>query len=231
LSIKQGYHGGAIYHDAVEHSWAWTGNVRYETWDRLLQDKLLELSRNADLFIDIGANVGDISMSVALRNRKIPVIAIEPNRRAVELMRKSVKHNRLSDRFRIIEAVFGDKDGTLYFDEGGSVVGHVSNTGRKVTCIDFSRFTQKALGSWRCLVKMDIEGYETVLLPKLKNIRGKDHLTVVVEIHPQSFNGYGAPKENLARLVSSGARLTDLAGKSVRALPQNEVSQVIATWK
>jgi hypothetical protein len=84
--IRQPFHGGVICLDAVEQSWAWTGGIRLETWDRHVQDRLLALSRECRTMIDVGGNVGAMSLSVALRSPDITIVCVEPNARACALL-------------------------------------------------------------------------------------------------------------------------------------------------
>ena len=116
-TVRQPFHGGVICLDAVEQSWAWTGSIRLESWDRHIQDRLLALSRDCRTMIDIGANLGAMSLSVALRNPDIAIICVEPNRRAAELLRQSIALNRLGDRVTVREAVAGQTDGSVGFEE------------------------------------------------------------------------------------------------------------------
>src|SRR5262249_60044373 len=78
-TIRQPFHGGLICLDAVEHSWAWTGAVRLDSWDRPLQDRLLALSRECRSMIDVGGNVGVMTLSVAMRNPTIRIVTVQPN--------------------------------------------------------------------------------------------------------------------------------------------------------
>src|SRR5207253_387938 len=70
-AVLQPFHGGVICLDAVEHSWLWTGAIRAETWDDHIQNRLLERSRGCRAMVDVGANIGLMSLAVALRNPDI----------------------------------------------------------------------------------------------------------------------------------------------------------------
>jgi len=113
--IKQPFHGGVICLDAVEHSWAWTGAARLESWDRPLQDRLLAISRDCQTMIDVGSNIGTMTLAVALRNPDIRFVCVEPNERAGRLLRQSLTLNRVADRVTLIDAVAGEADGYAGF--------------------------------------------------------------------------------------------------------------------
>ncbi|WP_017654675.1 FkbM family methyltransferase [Fortiea contorta] len=229
LIVQQPFHQGVICLDAVEHSWAWSGSRRYESFDCEVQDKLLSLSQNCEVLIDIGSNIGAMSLSVLLRNPNIKAVCIDPNCRAISLLKKSVALNHLANRVSIIEAAVSDKDGVLIFDEGGSVTGHISESGRKVSAISFAKLLNE-YSSKKCLVKMDIEGFESKLLNFLKDIKNLENLYFVIELHPLNFNEVGNPNDCLNLLLNSGAVIKDVKGKHLNRVPDEYFTQVIAEW-
>ena len=217
--IRQPFHGGVICLDAVEQSWAWTGDIRLETWDRPIQDRLLELSRQCLTMVDVGSNVGAMSLSVALRNPDISIVCVEPNARAAELLRQSIAANRLGDRMTVVEAVAGTADGTVAFEEDGSTTGHVAVGGTvSRPSVDFARLIDRAADRGACLVKLDVEGYEAVVLTGLPRLTRRDRVHLVVELHASGFNGIGDPAACGALLTASGAVMTDAGGRTVPAI-------------
>ena len=230
FTIKQSLHNGIICLDAVEHSWAWVGKSNYRIHDLRLQEKLLSLSFNYDLLLDIGCNIGALTLSVLLRNPKIKAICIDPNHRAISLLKKSAKLNRLGGRITIIEAAVSDKDGEATFDATGSVFGHISESGRRVGCIDFASTLNRYSAAAKCIVKLDIEGYESILLEELSQLRQLNNLCMVIELHEFGFNKFGNPKHCLKMLLESGANVTDLDGRVIMQVAGNCITQVIASW-
>lgn len=217
--IRQPFHGGVICLDAVEQSWAWTGGIRLETWDRPIQDRLLALSRECPTMIDVGGNVGAMSLSVALRNPDITIVCLEPNARACALLRESVVLNRLGDRVTVREAVAGDADGAVGFEEGGSTTGHIVASGQVTKpSLDFARLVDESAASGRCLVKVDVEGYETLLLAVLKRVMSRHNVLLFVELHALGFNGFGNPAACGELLLDSGASLADADGRPVPSI-------------
>ena len=216
--IKQPFHGGVICLDAVEQSWAWTGAIRLETWDRSIQDQLLALSHECGRMIDIGANVGAMSLSVALRNPDITITCVEPNARACALLRQSVALNGLGDRITVLEQVASDADGMVGFEEGGSTTGHIVAAGAVTKrSINATRLVDESAALGPCLVKLDVEGYETVVLPALARAAWRRNMRLLVELHALGFNGMGDPAACTTLLLASGARLSDAQGRPVTA--------------
>ncbi len=233
--IKQPFHGGVICLDAVEHSWAWTGAARLEAWDRPIQDRLLALSRDCQTMIDVGSNIGAMTLAVALRNPDIRIVCVEPNTRAGRLLCQSLALNRVDDRVTVIDAVAGEADGYVGFEEGGSTTGHVAQEGAlRKQSIDFARLVNESAARGRCLVKVDVEGFETVLLKQLRRVQNRQGLVLIVELHAHRFNEIGNPRECVELLREDGGIVTNLSGHPVTALDQwtdpLETVQVEARW-
>lgn len=229
-TLRQGFHGGVICLDAVEHSWAWSGDLRYETFDRPLQDCLLSQSCKYSHLLDIGCNVGAMSLSVLLRNPRASALCLDPNRRAVSLLKRSAKLNGLAHRLNVENAAVAERDGFVHYDGVGSVTGHVSNQGSKVPCLDVRRLVEETASLKPLLVKLDVEGYEMTLLPRLISSELLGCICLVVELHPTGFNGIGNPMEALDLLISSGARIQDLHEKTVTRAKPDEFLQLVCTW-
>lgn len=229
-TVRQGFHGGVICCDAVEHSWAWTGKVRYESFDRELQDALLLLSKRYEMLLDLGCNVGAMMLSVVLRNPAIRAVGVDPNRRALALLRRSIALNRLAARVQVMEAAVADRDGEMGFDESGSVVGHVTAAGRKVATVEFPRLVNDFSGLQRCLVKIDVEGFEIVLVEQLSRLQFRQNLCLVVELHPLGFNGVGNPGHCVKALLDAGARVADLRDRPIGNVAEDAFTQVVARW-
>lgn len=129
IYLKQKFHSGYIFFNAVDHSWAWTGEMRYNTFDADLQNYIHQASFKYDHFVDVGCNIGVMTIGTLLKNNRINALAIDANKDAINLLKKSLRYNKLSNRCQVLNAVFGNTDGFMKFDGAGSVIGHVSETG------------------------------------------------------------------------------------------------------
>ena len=230
ITLRQSFHGGWIYFNAVEHSWAWTNRVRYETFDSPLQDALLRLSRTHDCMLDIGANVGAMSLSVALRNPGISILSVDPNPKACALLAKSIRRNRLGDRMRCLQAALAPSPGILSFDATGSVTGHVSQAGSAVPAVSPAELFASVPSGSSLLIKVDIEGYETVVLPRLLESIKLRSCTLVIELHPRGMNQLGDPESCFRELVASGAELFDERFNRVKSVEAGNFSHLVARW-
>lgn len=229
LTIRQSFYQGRICLNAVEHSWAWTGKNRYETFDRELQDKIYNASFTHDLLIDIGANIGVITVGILLHNPSIKAIAVDPNTTANHLLEKTLKLNKLKYRCKIINAVIGKENGLINFDETGSVTGHISATGKTTKQIKLADFLNQN-HQQKTLVKIDVEGYETLLAEDFKAVKNIKDYTFFIEVHEMNFNKVGNPAQVFDTLKELNAVITDLKGKSITQLQPQLITQIIVTF-
>jgi FkbM family methyltransferase len=229
INIKQRFYSGYIFLNAVDHSWAWTGNRDYTTFDKRLQDFIHTTSKDFDYFIDMGSNLGVMTLGTLLANPTIKAVAIDPNHLCITLLKKSLKYNSLEDRCRVIEAAVDNKDGIITFDETGSVTGHISNIGRKVKTISFSNILNE-FKDQKILVKIDIEGYETVILNDLKSVANLSDFALIIEVHPLGFNEAGNPEAIIDILKAHKATIIDLDGNKITRINPNEISLLYITF-
>lgn len=227
LSLKQNFYNGVIYFDAVSQSWAFKGNS-YETIDIELRNELLSLSRECHHFIDIGCNIGTLTLFLLLMNSDIHVVSVDPNAKVLALLKKSLRANRFEHRAIIKHAAVSTENGSVHFSSPISEQGHISISGKKVDSLSFSDLLNK-YSSRKCLVKIDVEGFETTLLKTLGHVKNLHNLCLVVELHSFGYND-GNPQECINLLKNSGASLKRVDGLEISKTEQTKITQIIAQW-
>jgi FkbM family methyltransferase len=229
-TVRQRFYQGRICLDAVEHSWAWTGNTRYEQFDRWLQDGLVRLAAGQNTFLDIGANIGAMTLAVLLRVPEITAVAVEPNPRACELLRRSLMLNRLASRGCVIQAAVTPEGRSVGFDFEGSVTGHVTAAGpQRVPGIAPAQLLA-GLGPGPVLVKLDVEGFEAELLPEFTALPQRRRVTLVFELHPAGFRSGLDPVRVLATLRDTGAAIFNLDDRPFTADTPAPFDNLVARW-
>lgn len=127
-----------------------------------LQSLLVRTLKPGDVVWDIGANVGFFTLLAALRvGVGGRVIAIEPQPRNLELLRRHLALNAITNA-TIVESAVSDSPGTAAFDTGGSPsMGHLTTgEGTAVTVDTIDGLVAAGLPAPR-VIKMDIEGAES----------------------------------------------------------------------
>ena len=155
-------------------------------WDWADMLLLLHLLRPDDLFVDVGANVGAYTVLVG-RLTNATVVAVEP---VPETYRKLLRNIRLNDLAGVATAVHAGlaaKAGVLRFTTGRGGLNHVAtdDSGIEVPVTTVDALMQ---GRSPVALKMDVEGYETLVLEGGPESFGKPELQVVVV----ELNGSGA---------------------------------------
>ena len=216
--------------DAVDHSWSWTGGRPLETFDRDVQDHLLVLVRTRGLLIDVGCNVGVMTLSVLLRDPSARAVCIDPNTRAIRLLADSLKRNHCSDRAVLINAALSARETTLSYDADGSFTGHVSPGARAVRALPFPQLVKQHV-TGAAVLKIDVEGYESQLAESLVRVRLPAGSVALLELHPEGFNGMGAPRKILSDLENTPhLRVHALNGRALTALDPTQFHQLEIAW-
>ncbi|WP_158989338.1 FkbM family methyltransferase [Mucilaginibacter sp. L196] len=229
INIRQKFHGGYIFLNAVEHSWAWTGERNYNNFDAELQDFIYKTSKGFDYFIDIGSNIGVMTIGVLLANNEIKAVAVDPNVAAIKLLKKSLTYNMFKQRCEVINAAIGITDGYVKFDETGSVTGHVSEFGKEIQSIKLSKVLNR-YSDYKSFVKIDIEGFEAAVITDIADVENLSNKKFIIEMHPLGFNNVGNPVYVFEKIKQLGGKITDFEGKNIESINPEYVSQLIVTF-
>lgn len=159
-------------------------------------------------FLDWGANIGYFSCLVARLNRKAKVVAVEPLPECRSYLRAVRRINKLTN-IDIIGAVLSDHDGVCEFElpqerygeSGGlgraSVVTHVI----QVQGYSLDSLLQKFFAEDRVVVKVDIEGFESVALRvPVSPENAPKVIALCVEVHLYCF---AQPQAEFADLLAA----------------------------
>lgn len=137
-------------------------------------------------FIDVGAHIGRFSTLMA--KQQWQVISFEPLKTNFEALEKNLKSNGSSENAQIINAGLGDQstDKTIYFNK--MELGEASVYPREGDSKDFIRilrfddiadqFTFRPV----CVVKVDVEGFETNVLSGMQEFVKKEKPLFVIEL-------------------------------------------------
>lgn len=177
-------------------------------------------------FLDVGANIGLISLAVLAACPGVRVEAFDPGPHQSRLLQATIAYNRLEPRVRVHTIALGDADGEVDFavhtSEHASGDGLI-DTGRagSVTTV---RVPMQRLDSWWCaagqpdarVVKVDTEGAELMILKGAQQFLAACRPTLFLEIWPDNLRNYPYSADDvLAGLNQLGYRLETLYGERV----------------
>lgn len=232
-TVTQPFHGGVICLDAVEHSWAWTGQRRLEDFERPLQDRLLDLVRSRAALLDIGCSIGVMTLSALLRDPSVQTVSIDAAPRVIELLNKSLWRNRLLSRARTFAVAVSNGETSLAFQGAGSFTGHVAVEGASpaVRAVPLLEIIEQHVTS-PSVIKLDVEGYEAVLSDTFRILPSRPDSVLLIELHPRGFNGLGDPFRVLSALrARGGLHLELLGGGEPDSLDPTTFHQLEVRWK
>lgn len=170
------------FDDWMERAAALTG-VFYEIEVIELLRKLL---RAGDVFVDVGANVGFVTLNaVRLIGPEGRALAVEPNPDLVERLRMMIARNGIKN-VAVVSCALGDSAGeaclACHGHHGAASLRHGAADGLAVRVIPGDDLTSDIAESAWCVVKIDVEGYEQRVLRGMTETLRRPRTAFLVEI-------------------------------------------------
>ncbi|HVW19741.1 MAG TPA: FkbM family methyltransferase [Opitutaceae bacterium] len=165
-----------------------------------------------DTFVDLGANEGYFTVAGARRvGTAGRVLAIEPQRRLQEVLRRNLALNGCSDRVALAAVAISDRAGEASLHLTPGVNNSASSLSRptryplarqRVACDTLER-TLAAHGIAECaLLKIDVEGWEyEAVLGSPEFFRQRRARAVALELHPAVLARRGLDGEKITRFL------------------------------
>lgn len=194
-----------------------------------------ELHRHeAPVFLDVGANIGLISLAVLASLPSARVYAWEPGLHQRALLERTILCNSLGQRLKLSGAALAAEEGTAQFATHGTR--HASSdgfldTGRggrsrvvvvQTTTLDkwWHEHGQPEVN----IVKIDTEGSELDILHGAQRMLAHTRPALVLEIHPLNLRAYGLSQDDMAsELGQLEYRLETIFGEAVNPGNQDRI--------
>lgn len=177
------HHGGEI----IENEFFWTGTFWTE---RATIAYFLDLVRQADILIDVGANIGTFALVAKAAKPELQVIAIEPSETNFAALARNIRINGFD--IQALNAAVTATDGpvTLYDFAGVSYSASLESDWREGTVarqVDGLSLDTVTAGvpdnGQRILLKIDVEGHEPqALAGARKLIARRQRAAFVIEL-------------------------------------------------
>ena len=168
----------------------------FSVWEPELSKIMDKYANKNEIFIDVGANIGYHSLYASNLFKKI--IAFEPLPMAYNQFKESVKINNYKN-ITVHQLACSNKEGKsrIYYyrdslshstiDKPPAKGAHKKPTSleiKTVTLDSFLKKTKNRIG----LIKIDVEGYEPLVMEGLKKIIKKHKPVIITEYHPVQLN-------------------------------------------
>lgn len=171
------------------------------SYQRDLEAALSVLVGKGDLFIDVGANIGMITLLGAhLVGKTGAVVAFEVNPAVFARLKRHVLDNGLADRVDAFDFGLADKDGELhlYLVGGHSGTGTLTIGDGSVVRVRRGDPILEGFDPARpALVKMDVEGFEARVVAGLDGFLARDDVAIAIEISPAMLGRIGDSADGL----------------------------------
>ena len=179
-----------LYPDCVTSS-----NIVYFKDADFRETEFLRQTLNGGLLLDIGANVGIVTLSLA--DKVDGAILFEPNAIAADRAKENLAVNHLP--FEVHEVALSDREGYIYIEDRGgpSGVNRVlpdqaasPHPSKKVSCTTLDKFLsarKDAIGDI-AFIKIDVEGHEVEVLRGMKSTLEKLRPRIIMFEYLQRTN-------------------------------------------
>lgn len=182
-----------------------TGNIYTGLHEFVDMAFLLHVLRKGDLFVDVGANVGSYTI-LACAARGARGIAFEPNPGTFARLIENLRLNNIMDTVAAFNIGLGNEDGVMEFTSDLDTMNHVVSVGEQCknkSLVQVARLDSFLQEEAPNLMKIDVEGYETLVLKGgLRVLENKSLHSVIVEINGSGAR-YGFEESKIIELMMS----------------------------
>ncbi|MCX5724503.1 MAG: FkbM family methyltransferase [Nitrospirae bacterium] len=166
---------------------------------------VVRLLRQGDYFIDVGANLGFVTLAASRAvGREGKVLAFEPFTAMADRLDRALLHNRI-ENVTVYRYALGDAmvEGVLDLDEHSSKANlrHADSSGAKIQIMRGDDVRRDWPSDTWILVKMDVEGYELRALKGWPSLLTRPRTGFLVEITDQWLRDLGGSAEELFNLM------------------------------
>ncbi|MDP9054969.1 MAG: FkbM family methyltransferase [Acidobacteriota bacterium] len=170
-------------------------------------------------FIDIGANIGSVSVPIA-KWFDGPVLALEPVRKNFERLCENLRLNGVMERILARRVAVGDSNGTILMhlsgdNSGDHRAGEPSVSGRPSESVELRTLADCISDDNRLrapfLVKIDVQGFEARVIAGAAAILTSSPCLVLLEFWPEGLRSNGCSPADLFRLLAEcGLRIYEV---------------------
>lgn len=207
--------------DCVDHG------VYYGYADAHIYLTLLTKIREANIILDIGANIGSTSLFYASLNSKARILAFEPYPDTVKKLVDNIQRNEFKN-IRVYGIGLGEKSSKQIiaeYDEHNSGMNRIvvtTSAPHALVQIDTLDSRMKELNIDKIdFIKIDVEGYEYFVLEGGKQIITQSKPTMLIEVDDNYLRANGKSAKELILLLQSMGYTTIYNAEDIQCIGPN----------
>ena len=188
--------------------WASNPIIRYGVWEPEITEKIVSISNDpGGMLVDVGANMGYFSLIWAASNPNNKVFSIEPSLRNIEILKKNLEMNNLTNQVTIMPVAAGAKTQLSNFMTGPTnETGHggFSNSTDVTNTIQVLTIKLDDYFDHIDVLKIDVEGADAlVLMGASRLLQEKKINKIFYEINIERANLLGIKPTTATELLAA----------------------------
>jgi FkbM family methyltransferase len=209
VQVRQ-YHGQKVYLPRAGYSDLLLRDTG--VYERENSDLFCRLAREGTLAVDVGTNLGLMSLPVLVHRQDVRVLSFEPSQGALKFLRRTRDECVHKARWELVTKCLGSQPGSVTFtlSEGVNIeydgMKHTQRVGAGGTCeveVTTLDLEWQRLGRPRVsVIKCDVEGAELGVLEGASECLAKERPFVLMEWNEANFSAYGVSTAALWDLAS-----------------------------
>jgi FkbM family methyltransferase len=152
------------------------------------------------VFIDVGAGIGDFSLIAASKINKGRIFSFEPVKESYNRFIENIRINGFDNKIELIKKVISDKNGYISFsEEKVNEISHINldqkNKNKRKT-LSLDSFLLKNNLPVVDLIKIDVEGAESMVLSGLSKSFKKNKIKLMIIELNNNSSAFGTNSQN-----------------------------------
>jgi len=189
--------------------------VAMEKYEPYLTDLMLSKIKSGDVVLDIGANIGyDTVLFADKVGKKGKVIAVEPDPINFEILQKNIKENKLFNVVAVKAALGNENKKMKIFESEENYGDHrmweetlrpagtsLDREAKPVFCRRLDDLLKELEYQKIDFIKMDVQGFETLVIEGGKEIIKKNTPTIFFEYWPWGIKNTGSDYKEMMKFL------------------------------
>lgn len=205
-SIRKVNRNGVNYELTISDIVDWS---IYFGFKEIEKEKLLHLDPNPSTIIDVGANMGEISLRFAQQYPNAHIFSFEPHPFTFQKLQTNCSRNSFKN-LTLLNLGLGSQKGEVHFEERASgnlgmnrVTSDREKSAHQIKVVPLDLFFEENKLSSLSIIKIDVEGYEHEVLKGASNVLSQYKPLLFIELDNDNLIEQGTSAIDLVKFIRS----------------------------